>query len=164
MTNKEKIDILSDMTIIIDSREKKNQHIIDYLVNNKIPYKIETLSSADYSFILTNYPKLNFDKKILVERKGSLDEVAGNFTKNRDRFKREFERLSSDQTIHIVMETATWKKIINGSYRSKFSPNAYIASLLTWNIKYNCPIWFVEKKEAGEIIYKILYYELYNKL
>ena len=40
------------------------------------------------------------------------------------------------------------------------SPNSYKASIFTWNIRYNCPIWFCEKKESPEIIHKILHYEV----
>lgn len=164
MTNKQKMDILKDMTIISDTREKKNQHIIDYLVNNKIPYKIEMLSSGDYSFYLPNYPNLNLDRIAIIEKKNSLSELAGNFTSGRERFAREFERVEDGQAVHLVVETATFRKLFNGTYRSSFTPNAYIASLLTWSVRYNIKCWFVETKESPELIYKILYYELNEKL
>lgn len=160
MTNGEKMRILQDMVFIIDTREQKCQHIKDYLDENKIPYIVEKLESADYSFYLPNYPELNMDRMILVERKNSLTELAGNFTKGRERFKREFERLVDGQKIHLVIETATWKKLFNGSYRSSFTSKAYMASLLTWCIRYKCPYHFAETKESPELIYKIMYYEL----
>lgn len=148
------------MKIICDTREKKNKHILEYLKENKIPYKKEKLTSGDYSFILPNYPELNMDKQILIERKCSLSELAGNFTSGRTRFKNEFERLTENQKIHLVVEKATWRKLFNGTYYSKFHPNSYKASIFTWNIRYNCPVWFCETRESPEIIYKILYYEL----
>lgn len=159
--NKSEIDsILSDMHIIVDSRENKWYHIRDYFNKNKIPYTVEKLDVGDYSFILPNYPHLGLDKRFIVERKGSLSEVAGNFTSGRKRFTKMFERLDKDQKIHLVMETATWRKIFNGTYHSQFHPNSYKGSLLTYSIRYNCPVWFVEKKESPEIIYKLLHYEL----
>lgn len=154
------MDILKDMTIIVDSRERKNQHILDYFIAEKIPYRIEKLDVADYTCIFPNYPHLELDNKFVVEKKSSLSELAGNFTQNRARFVRQFERLLPHQKIHLVVETATWRKIFNGTYRSKFHPNSYKASLFTWNIRYNCPIWFCEKKESPEIIHKILHYEV----
>lgn len=160
MNTKNKMDVLKDMTIIVDTREKSNKHILEYLKENHVPYIEEKLDSGDYSFVLPNYPELNMDKKILIERKGSLDEVAGNFTTGRKRFINEFERLHNDQKIHLVLERFTWRKLFNGTYRSKFHPNSYKASLFTWNIRYNCPIWTCERKESPEIIYKIMYYEL----
>lgn len=159
LTDNEKASILQDMVVICDTREQKNQHILDYFTQYKIPYKTERLDTADYSFILPSYPELNLDKTVLVEKKNSLDEIAGNFTKDRVRFINEFERVTTEH-IHLVIENATWKKVKNGSYRSKLHPNSMTASLLTWNIRYNCPLWFVGKEESPELIYKILYYEL----
>lgn len=159
MDNKKKLSILKDITIISDTRERKNQHIINYLDENKIPYIVDKLDSGDYSLVLPNYPELNMDRKIIIERKNSLTELAGNFTKGRERFKNEFERIG-DSKIHLVVETATFKKLHNGSYRSEFSPKAYMASLLTWQIRYDCPIWFAETTESPNLIYQIMYYEL----
>lgn len=152
--------VLNSMTIIVDTREQKNQHILDYLEHNKIPYIVRKLDSGDYSFILPDYPELNMDERVLVERKGSLSELAGNFTSGRERFAREFERLKDNQKMHLVLETGTWKKIFNGTYRSSFHPNSYKASILTWSARYNIPFWFCEKRESPEIIHKILIYEL----
>lgn len=161
--NKQKI--LQDMVIIVDTREQKNQHLLDYFTKENIPYKVEKLDVADYSFILPNYPELNLDKKFVVEKKNSLTELAGNFTKNRDRFKREFDRAKvNNQKVNLLIETATWKKLLNGTYRSQFPPKSFMASLLTWSIRNNCPTWFCEKSEAGHLIYNILYYELYEEL
>jgi ERCC4-type nuclease len=163
LTDKQMMDILSDMVIICDTREQKNQHILDYFKENNIPYIIEKLDTADYSFILPNYPDIKMDKMILIEKKNSLDEIAGNFTKDRERFAREFERVDGER-IHLLIENATFKKLLNGSYRSKFPPKSFLASLLTWNVRYNCPVWFTTPNETGIIIRYILYYELLEHL
>jgi len=163
LTDKMISDIINDMIILVDTRENKNKHIEDYFDSKNIKWNRTKLDTADYTFILPNYSELNLNRKILIERKGSLDEVAGNFTSGRERFKREFERVNNEK-IHIVMENATWTKILNGSYRSKFTPRAYIASLITWNIRYKCPIWFCTKKESGEIIYNLMRYELVEQI
>lgn len=163
ITDKEMQNILDDMTIIVDTREKKNQHILDYLTENKIPYIIKKLDIADYSFELPNYPQLNVDRQFLVEKKNSLDEIVGNFTKDRERFAREFERITNEK-IHLVIETATWRKLLNGSYRSKFPPKSFMASLMTYAIRYNIKVWFAEVKESPTIIYNLLRYELFEHL
>lgn len=160
MTNKEKIDIINDMTIIVDSRENKWHHIRDYFDNKGIKYRVEKLNVGDYTFELKNYPHLKLDNKFLVERKGSLDELAGNFTSGRDRFAREFERLEDDQKIHLVLENFTWTKCLNGSYRSGFLPQSYKGSLIAWSIKYDFKYHPVTKRDTGELIYEILEKEL----
>jgi len=129
------------------------------LDTNNIKYKVEKLDTGDYSFCLPNYPHLNLDKKILVERKNSLDEIAGNFTKDRARFVREFER-KTDEKMHLILENATFKKLYNGSYRSQLPPQSLLASILTFHIRYNVPVWFVGKDESPRLLYNIIHYEL----
>ena len=163
MTDKQIKDILDDIVIIVDTREKKNEHILKYLYDNGIKHIVDKLDSGDYSIMLPNYPELELDRKFLVEKKNSLDEISQNFTKHRSRFAREFER-AKPNTIHIVIENATWRKLLNGSYRSKFSPKSFMASLLTWCVRYRSPIWFVTPTDSPEVIYHILFYELYEYL
>lgn len=164
MTNKQVMDIIADMVIIVDSREQKWQHIQKYFDEHRIKYRVEGMSVGDYTFILPNYPELDMDRKVIVERKGSLDELAGNFTKNRERFRREFERMEDGQVMHLVLENFTWRKLLAGSYRSKFNPKAYKASLITWSILYDFKVWNVVKQDSGEIIYEILKKELEHEL
>ena len=160
MDSKQINKIIMDLTIIVDTREKENKHIIEYFEKNNIPYICRKLDSADYSFVLPNHLHLCLDNKILVERKGSIDELAGNLSQNRDRFEREFERIRKDQRIHLVLENFTYKKMLNGTYRSGFNPMSYLGSLMTWCIRYKCPIWTVTKAESPVIIYNIMKYEL----
>lgn len=163
ITDKQIQNIMADILVIVDTREQKNQHILDYMNMNGIKYKVEKLDTADYTLVLPSYPQIGVDKKFLVEKKNSLDEIAGNFTKDRERFRREFERVT-DEHIHLVVEQATWKKLLKGSYRSKFPPKSFLASLMTWNIRYNCPIWFAQVEESPIVIVNILKYELLEYL
>lgn len=164
LTDKEIDDIIKDIIVISDTREQKNNHILDYLDSTNVPYITQKLDTGDYSFILPHYPHLNLDRKILIEKKNSLDEICGNFTKDRERFAREFERVADDETMHLVIEKATWKKLLKGSYRSKFPPKSLMASLLTYSMRYNFKTWFVEQTECGELIYNLLKYELRERL
>jgi len=156
--------VISDMVIICDTREQKNSHVIEYLKANGIRYEIAKLESADYSFKLPSYNTLGLDLSVLVERKNSLDEIIGNLTSNRERFAREFERMHDEQMRHIVIENATWKKVAKGSYRSKMSSNSLTASLLSWSMRYKCPIWFATTDESPMVIYNLLKYGLRQKL
>lgn len=164
LTDRQISDILSNIVVIVDTREQKNQHIIEYLDSKGIPYKIEKLDTADYSFVLPDYPELGMDKRILIEKKNSLDEISGNFTRDRERFAREFERVQEHEKIHLVVENATWKKLMKGSYRSQLDPRSFMASMLTWNIRYGCPVWFCGTDESPTLIYHLMYYELFEHL
>lgn len=163
ITDKLMAEILNDILIIVDTREQKNEHILEWLKENHIPYVVEKLDTADYSFRLPNFPELALDKSVLVEKKNSLDEIIGNFTRDRERFAREFERVDGEH-IHLVIEGATWKKVVKGSYRSKMNPKSIVASILTWSIRYNVKTWFVGVDESPMLIYNIIRYELMEKL
>lgn len=156
--------VIKDMIIIVDTREQKYSHVTDYFDSIGVEWTRQKLDVGDYTFYLPNYPELDLDNKFIIELKGSLDELAGNFTSGRGRFARQFERMYFDQKIHLVLEDFTWRKCLNGSYRSNFHPNAYKASLISWSIKYDFKVWNVVKRDSGEIIYEILKKELENNL
>ena len=148
MTDKQLADVINSMVILVDSREKKNQHILDYFISNGIKYRREALNSGDYSFEcnLTQY-----NKTICVERKNSLSEIAGNFTSHRDRFVREFERAKiNDTKMHIVLENATFRKIFNGSYRLKFNHNpcwqAYLLGIFATTLRFGLLLQTIVEK------------------
>ena len=165
VTDKEIGTVLSSMVYIVDTREKSNSHILEFFKENGIPYKVEKLDSGDYSVEVTANGFESLSKSVIVERKNSLTEISGNFTKNRERFEREFNRATENkQSMHLLVETATWKSVFNGNYRSQMSPKSMVSSLLTFSIRYNVPVWFVGKAESGRLIHELLYYGVREKL
>lgn len=162
LTDKEISKIIKESKVIVDTREQKNQHILEYFDKNNIIWKSQKLDSGDYSLELPE--KYNYlNEFVIIEKKNSLSEIAGNFTKGRERFYREFERAKNKKK-HLVVEDATWKRVFNENYRSEMSSNSMIASILSFSIKYNMPVWFVGKSESPILIWKLLYYELREKL
>jgi len=162
LTDKQIARILEDMIILTDTREKKNEHILCWLDESYFKREMCKLNSGDYTCKFPHYPQ--YDGLIVVEKKNSLTEICGNFTSKRKQFGDEFNRMPVEVNSHIVIEEATWKKVSNGSYRSEMHPNSMWASLLTWNARYGCPIWFVGKGESAELIYKLIYYGIMEKL
>ena len=156
MTDKQIADILADMVVIVDNREKKWLHIKEYLDQNNVRYILDKLVSADYTVRFPNYPTLN--ECVLVERKHEWTELCGNFTSKREQFVKEFERIPEGTITHLVVEDATWLKLFKGSYRSQLPPKSLLASLLTFNIRYNIHMWTVSQRETPELIYNLLYY------
>ena len=45
-------ELISSMTILVDTREQKNNHITDYFDRKKINYKRKALNYGDYSFMI----------------------------------------------------------------------------------------------------------------
>lgn len=149
-------DWLKMITIIIDTREKKNDHIIKVLDQMKIKYVHKKLDAGDYAFKY-NYYDSNEISKCIIERKNSLDELATNFTKHRDRFVREFKKLTEDNCIHLVIENTTLNDLICGKYRSNINRNSFIASLLSFESRYNIKVHFVEGNYSAFWITKLFY-------
>lgn len=83
-TDTELKNVLKNLTILIDTREQANEHVIEFLEKKKIPYKVKKLDFGDYSCMLpaNSYEgqqrEIYFDRDIVIERKNGIDEVAGN--------------------------------------------------------------------------------------
>lgn len=132
--------------ILVDTREQ-DLHILRKLDSLNIPYRRQKLNFGDYSF---EWNGVSYENKIVIERKGSLDEIIGNFTKGRDRFKREFERSKGCRV--ILMVEASESQIDRHEYRSKMSPGDLRSFLKTWSNKFQLELKFVEKYEACNYI------------
>lgn len=168
-TDSEIDQIVKSLTILVDTREKENSHIIDWLKKKKIPYKSKALSNGDYSFFIPANPELNidrdlyFDHEIMIERKGSLEELSGNLTQNRTRFEEEMATYPGKK--YLMIENANYQDIVNGNYKTQFSSKSYLASLHAFNHRYDLQIIFMPSKEmSGYYLYGVFTYYLKNKL
>ena len=147
---------MKKLTIIVDSREQENQHLINYFDSKKIPYKVRKIDTGDYSAMIDD---CTLEYQCVVEKKNSLDEIVGNFTANRERFEREFLRAKANGIkVFLVIENASWDDVFLGNYRSKFPPKSLLASLLSWQVRFNVTIIFCEPQNTGKLIHGILWY------
>ena len=135
------------MVILVDKREKNIDHLIKYFDKAKIEYKNKSLAYGDYSFYVPknegfSIPRdIYFDKKIIIERKASLEELSGNLTKERDRLEKELSLAPTTKV--IVVENANYSDIISGNYNTKYNNKSYWASIHSFWHKYNVPIIFI---------------------
>lgn len=160
--------ILKTVGILVDSREKVNGDILDMFDKKKIPYKKHKLDYGDYSYYLPaneeyDIPRdLHFDKEIVFERKGSIDEISGNFAKDRDRIEKEFSLCPA--TIHLLIE-GSYKDMVEGNYRSTYGAKACVATLHSFADRYDLHLFFNPDKElSAQIMYYTFYYHLRNIL
>jgi ERCC4-type nuclease len=155
-TDKEINELLKQLTIVVDSRENVNEHVVGYFDKSKVAHTTRKLDTADYSAMLGD---MTFEHDVAVERKANIDEIAGNFTADRQRFEDEFMRAKAEGLkIFLVIENCTWSDIFLHNYRSKLEPKSLIASLLSWQIRFNITLCFCKPSETGQIIHGILYY------
>lgn len=150
----EKNEIIASMVILVDTREKvgKNDHILNYFDSKNVAYKKKALKQGDYSFMIPTNEKLGifrplyFDRKIVVERKNSLSELAGNLSSDRERLKREFALAPSNKV--MVVENATYEGMLRGEYKSDYSPISFWASVHSFWHEFNLPIIFLQNRDC----------------
>lgn len=156
LTDKEVSEKLKELTIIVDSREQVNKHITDYFDSKKVSYITRKIDTGDYSGMIGD---MTLEHDVVIEKKNGLDEIAGNFTVDRQRFEDEFTRAKAEGLkVFLLIENASWSDIFLHNYRSKLAPKSLIASLLSWQVRFNITIVFCKPGESGQIIYGILYY------
>ena len=183
--------------IVVDSREKVNNHILNKFeegFENKpshhdiyrgkkstysepIQYYIQEkgLKTGDYTIAvqLPNKEVINFQDKIVIERKADLNELCSNLfdskSKNEEgltRFERELKRAYEQNIkVHLIVETTDMhSKILSGKHfrydkASKVNPKSFYAMLHTLSARYNVSIWYTDKHNSARLIHDILYYQ-----
>lgn len=97
MTYNEITQVLKSMVIIVDDREKDTPLLHQRLNSFPCAYMRKRLDFGDYSAEVTlpNGEKFSLADKVTIERKSGLDEICGNFTTNRIRFAKEFDRATA---------------------------------------------------------------------
>ena len=155
-TDKGIAEQLQKLEIISDTREQKNEHILDYLDSMNISHVTRKLDVGDYSAQIGDY---SLEKDVVVERKHTLDEICTNLTSDRDRFEREFIRCRAfGIKVFLLIEDSSWNDIFLQNYRSKLSARSLLASLLAWQVRYNVTIIFCSSANTPKLIFQILYY------
>jgi ERCC4-type nuclease len=166
--DKEIKQIIKSIVILIDSREKVNSHIKLWLKSKKIPFEIVKLDFGDYSFKILKDEKLeilediSFENELSIERKANAEEISGNFTNDRDRLKREFER--GNGKIRLMIEDSNYADLSSGKYNTEINSTSFLGSLHSLQEKFNAPFFFIDKAHSGEYIYNSFKYYLRNKL
>lgn len=155
--------MVQSMVILVDTREQKCDHIEHSLGVLKCPCERLKLNYGDYSckYKLLSGEWSFFTDKVAIERKASLDELAGNFTKGRERFRKEFTRAVEDKAkIYLLLEESSYMNILRHKYRSQFEPNSFLATLWSWQEEFNFTITMLPNDMSGMYIKGTLFYAL----
>lgn len=161
-SEKELKDKLNSLTVVCDSREQVNGHVTAWLDKNNISHQSRALETGDYTAMLDGY---TFEDEVVIERKASLDEIAGNFTTGRERFEREMIRAKANGIkVFLIVENASWSDILLHNYRSELKPKSFFATLLSWQARFNLTVIFCKPSETAQILYYTLYYWVRDRL
>ena len=150
------------MIVLVDSREQKNKHILDYFQRQGISYELMKLDYGDYSCKIPEAAgrDLYFHDSIVIERKASLEELSGNLAQNRDRFECEFLRArNAGAKVYLMVEDPRgYTGICNHAYKTQLNPASYMASLKTWEHRFDANVQFIAPELSGYYIAATLQY------
>ena len=124
-----------------------------------------------WTFLQTARPRLlcnelYFHKEIVIERKNSLEELSGNLGKGRERFEKEFLKARNNGcSIHLMVENPQGlNDIMKHNYNTQLKPTSYMASLKSFEQRYDLKMQFIDPQHSGYNIYSTFYYYMRNKL
>lgn len=145
--------------IIIDTREKRIEHIERYFIRHGVEYQLQKLDTGDY---------LNTDNPgIIVDRKRSLDECAQNLnSKDSSRFWRELRRAHEEKVKLIFLvehggdiktfdDVPTW----NSRFGIKITGKRVANEMFKAHLAYGVDWKFCSKRETPEKILELLGYD-----
>jgi DNA excision repair protein ERCC-4 len=100
-----------------------------------------TLQTGDYSVA-------GLQDLFSIERKTVSDLVGCCMGENRDRFERELHRLRGYRFKRLLV-VGSEAEILAGQYHSNIKPNAVLATLCAFEVRYDLPVVFVPTAQAG---------------
>ena len=130
------------MVILHTGNEQKNQHILDYFDKKGIKHKKKALKTGDYSFMVEACAELGFMKdtyftdELCIERKNSVDELAGNIKEHDERFFKELNRMINIKNCYLLIENSKIDDIIRHNYESKYNEAAFLRRILSVRKSY----------------------------
>lgn len=160
-----------NFVILWDTREQENKHVLDYFDSKEIKYKKQKIDEGDYTAIITARPEMGIHRdlyfRVGVERKNSVDELAGNLSEKADtrddiRFERELIRAKAKgiKMFLIIEEFNGMQNIRDKKYRSNYGSNAFVGKLSSLQVGYLNGTVFSKSIDTGYEIYRILYYSI----
>lgn len=160
--------LLDNITVLIDTRENKTDHIKKYFDSKDIDYKSKKLDFGDYSFCLSELPELDinrpiyFNDSITIERKANLEELSNCFAQDRQRFENELIRSQGGgaKLILLIEDGKGYEKIVNGRYNTQYNKKSFIGTLQAFRARYGIDINFINPKYSGNFIITLFHYYL----
>ena len=169
--DKELKKILDNLTIIVDSRENANSHIIEFFKKKKIPYVVEKLPFGDYSCKLPagsfehQGRDIYFNNDFVLERKTNIDEICSNLKENAARLKKELAHLNKyNIEFYIFLEDENYElNLRNSNYRSQYDAYTLMQRICKGiEAEYNTMVIPVPRSCMGSKIYYFLQARVYN--
>lgn len=167
----DKKTFLKTVTILHDTREQKNAHIIEALDKLGVKHEERKLDYGDYSFTAEGR---DFSMSCVVERKANVDEIYNNVTSDRGRIEKELysaAQLAKQLTLFIegVGSWEALKAYHVPEWQMKASPQRVktdigamvYSTLKAWQTgsRYHFDVQFIEDKhQTAARMLEVFYY------
>lgn len=142
--------------IIVDTREKKNSHILKYFITHDIEFVVKKMDVADY--------QIEGKDNLVIDRKQNLDELLRNLTNRNDhaRFWKEVRR-AKERNIKMIVLCEHGGRIKDiksiADWHSKYSVvsgRALMEEIYRVHIAYGTDFIFCDKRSTGRKIIELL--------
>lgn len=169
-TDKEIAILLRNLTIVCDTNEQENSHIIDWFKKKKKSYIEEKVSYGDYTARIDSNEETKplgvnrhwyFSNDIAIERKANIDELVGNFCEG-ERLNDEMMRSNKygAKMIMFIEDNEGRRKLSVGDYRSKMTQPSALSRFKTLEARFDLNISFMDADMMGYEIYQTLKYHV----
>lgn len=140
------------MIIQIDSREKKNNEVIEYFDKIGQKYFVSKIAGADY---------IDFkNPQVAIDLKANLLELANNLTRKHAQFKNEIKMVQESMECEfcvLIREPIEFEDIKNWSNKNTQLKGEQLYKIMkTMEERYKIHWFFCSRYNAGEKIIKIL--------
>lgn len=129
-------------TIEVDTREQAPFRFLNIDPWSIIPLDHTCLETGDYT-------AKGFRKRITIERK-SISDFLGSITAGRERFEREFERMSKMEYAAVVVEGDLSEVLQYANESTKILPKSIVGTIDCWRIRYRVEFIFCESRRHAE--------------
>lgn len=172
MSDKEKF--CKEVTIICDTREQENAHILNDLNGWGVKHISRKIPLGDYSFICND---VDFSLSCAVERKSGINEIWQNITKDRQRFEKEISSMHSlTGTATLILECCPSRdflknftvpdRVMQYQGRKIADVGRYIDStLMSWSSpnRYNLSVHYMRGRDGtAEFLLAYFYFFYHN--
>lgn len=169
-----KTEFLKQVTIISDTREQENKHILSALDGMNIRHESRKLDFRDYSFMIDNK---DFSLQCVIERKANINELWGNVSKDRERFEKELAAMHSiTHSTNLIIECCPDREFLQNYKVNQYVMLAqnrkvedigkYIyATLQSWSSsnRYGLNVHYMRGRDGtANLILNIFYYYYHN--
>lgn len=144
--------------IQIDTREKKNSHLEQYLNSCNLPFIRSKMYVGDYQLISNPF--------YVIDRKQNLSELYSNVTTQHKRFQNELKK-ANEFNIHVVVlveedsiscleDVKTWKNPQRQYSKKALTGERLFKMLDTITLRYDCEILFCPRDQYAETVVTLL--------